>query len=223
MPTPVRVAILDDHQTILDGYRYRLEQDEDVEVVATVSWGAALEPLLAGHPVDVLLLDLQVPTAPDNLDPYPVLEMVPRLLERYPSLCILVISMFAKPVFVRTVMRAGASGYIVKDDRETLQQLAEIVKKVARGDIYLSQQAEEQLKTPDGELQLTPRQLEILSLCASQPNATTVQLAEILHLSPSTVRNTLSDAYLRLNVRNRSAAILKLRQVGLLPSPATEL
>lgn len=218
MSTPIRVAILDDHQTVLDGYRYRLEQASGVEVVATASWGAELEPLLAHHQVDVLLLDLQVPTAPNNPNPYPVLQIVPQLLERYPSLCILIISMYVKPIFIKAVMKAGASGYILKDDRETLRDLAEVVKGVARGDIYLSKQAEEQLDAPTGELNLTTRQLEILSLCASQPNATTSELAEQLHLSPSTVRNTLSDAYLRLDVRNRSAAILKLQQMGLLPS-----
>lgn len=223
MSATISVAILDDHQPIIDGYRYRLEQGSGLVVVATAVWGAELEPLLAAQPVDVLLLDLQVPTAPGNPDPYPVLDCIPDLLERYPSLSILVISMYAKPVFVRAAMKAGASGYILKDDREALRRLAEVVKSVARDDLYLSPKAEAQLEAPGGEPQLTPRQLEILSLCAAHPNATTGQLAKQLHLSPSTVRNTLSDAYLRLDVRNRNAAILKLRQIGLLPSSTTRL
>ena len=59
----VRVAILDDHQSIIDGYIYRLSSTPEIEVVATANYGEELEPVLAKYPADVLLLDLSVRTS----------------------------------------------------------------------------------------------------------------------------------------------------------------
>jgi DNA-binding CsgD family transcriptional regulator len=63
---------------------------------------------------------------------------------------------------------------------------------------------------------LTPRQREVLSLLASRPYLTTAGMAEVLEVAPSTIRNLLSDAYERLEVPNRAAAIVKARQLGLI-------
>ena len=60
----IRVAILDDHQAIIDGYQYRLRNATDIEVTATLFFGEDLEPALAANPVDILLLDIQVPISP---------------------------------------------------------------------------------------------------------------------------------------------------------------
>jgi DNA-binding CsgD family transcriptional regulator len=69
---------------------------------------------------------------------------------------------------------------------------------------------------------LTPRQLELLSLCAAYPDLSTAELAQKMSVSNSTVRNLLSSAYLRLNVHSRTAAIEKARDLGLItPRPPT--
>ncbi|MCI0398697.1 MAG: hypothetical protein L0322_27725, partial [Chloroflexi bacterium] len=91
MSQKIRVAILDDHQSIIDGYIYRLSSAAEIEVVATAFYGRELEPMLAARPVDVLLLDVNVPTAPDNPNPYPILYEIPKLLQRYPNMNVLVI------------------------------------------------------------------------------------------------------------------------------------
>jgi len=219
MSHKIRVSILDDHQSIIDGYRYRLSRADRVQVVATACFGEALEPMLAEHPTDVLLLDMQVPTSPENNNPYPVPQTIPRLLQAYPTLSILIISMHAKRPMIRTVMEAGASGYILKDDGQTIQHLEEVILAVAGGDIYLSQAADELYDPGEGSA-LTPRQLEVLSLFAAYPNHTSASVALKLEVAHSTVRNLLSEAYMRLGVRNRSAAILKAQELGLIP-PAT--
>src|SRR5690349_1187844 len=79
----VRVAILDDHQSIIDGYVYRLSSTPEIDVVATANYGEDLEPLLAKHPVDVLLLDLSVRTSHENSNPFPILHLIPKLLQRH--------------------------------------------------------------------------------------------------------------------------------------------
>src|SRR6188474_1832226 len=104
MTEKIRVAILDDHQSIVDGYVYRLEKEPQVEVVATMGFGEELEPTLKNIPVDVLLLDVNVPTSNENRNPYPILHAIPRLLQAHPDLNILVISMHAERGLIRAVM-----------------------------------------------------------------------------------------------------------------------
>ena len=217
MSDKIRVAILEDHQSVVDGYLYRLGQTPDVEVVATAAFGEELQPMLADHPADVLILDVGVRTGRDNPNPYPILQTIPEILDDYPDLAILVISMYNQPTLIKAVMDAGASGYILKDDRATIQALGEVVHMVARGDIHLSQQAYQQLfKRYSQDSVITPRQTQALSLCAAFPGETSDELAERMEIKSSTLRNLLSGAYKRLEVDNRTAAIAKARQLGLI-------
>lgn len=217
MSDKIRVAILDDHQSIIDGYLYRLSSFPEVEVAATALFGEALEPLLANHVVDVLLLDIQLPTAPDNPNPYPILHLIPKMLQQYPSLVVLVVSMHHQRTLIQAVVDAGASGYILKDDQASIRELGSIIRSVAKGGIHFSQQAYEKLvRHQPKEPPLTPRQLEALSLVGAYPELTASDLARRLGVAHSTARNLLSGAYLRLGVRNRAAAIAKARRLGLI-------
>ena len=219
----VRVAILDDHQSIIDGYIYRLGSTAEIEVVATATHGEELEPLLVKHPVDVLLLDLSVRTSQENSNPFPILHVIPRLLQKYANLSILVISMFAEPGLMRSLIEAGVSGYVLKDDQSAFRELGNIVLSIAHGGIFFSKKAHSLYMQIDGlnggEL-LTPRQMEVISLCAAYPDASTAELAQMMSISNSTVRNLLSNLYLRLGVHSRTAAVEKAREMGLVtPRP----
>ncbi len=223
MSDKIRVAILENHQGIIDGYQFRLGTSPDIEIVATATYGEALEPMLAHSPADVLLLDVQVPASRENTNPYPILHLIPRLIDVYPGLVILVISMHNQRKLIEAVMAAGASGYVLKDDQATIRDLASVVRAVAGGGIHLSQSAYKQLTAgPDAyrDQTLTPRQTEVLSMCAAYPDASSAELASRLFIANSTVRNLLSGVYLKLNVRTRSAAIAKAHQIGLLPPDA---
>lgn len=224
IPTPstsanqkIRVAILDDHQPIIDGYLYRLGKVTNIEVVATMHFGEELEPMLKKTPVDVLLLDIGIPTSPTNRNPYPVHFAISNLLQRYADLTILVISMYSQRAMIKSVMEAGASGYILKDDQAAIKDLPSIIQTVDSGGIFLSQTAAKEIykrRTGQLENQLTPRQIEVLSLCAAYPDATTSDLAHTMNIANSTVRNLLSSAYIKLKVRNRAAAISKARTLN---------
>ncbi len=219
MKDKIRVAILDDHQGIIDGYLYRLGGAPDIEVVATILFGEDLEPTLARNPVDVLVLDVQIPTSPTNPNPFPILYIIPRLLELYPNLVVVVISMQTQRTLINAVMEAGASGYVVKDDQATIRELASVIRTVAGGSIYMSQYAYQELKkSRTGALlqPLSPRQLEALSMCAAFPDASSAELCQMMNIANSTLRNLLSGAYLKLNVRSKAAAIARARQMGLI-------
>jgi DNA-binding NarL/FixJ family response regulator len=213
----IRVAILDDHQSIIDGFTYRLSMDPDIQIVATAVCGEDLEPMLAEHTVDVLLLDVSVPNSPEDHNQYPVLHVIPRLLQAYPELSILVISMFTQRSLIEALVNTGISGYIFKDDQVSIQQLDKIVRIVGNGGIYFSQGAYRDPFGGSPDSVLTPRQLEALSLCASHPDADTILLASELGVTGSTLRNLLSGCYLRLGVRTRAAAISRAHQLGILP------
>lgn len=222
---PVRVVILEDHLTIIDGYRYRLTASAGFEIVGVASYGEDLEPLLVRANADLVIMDVTVPTSANNPNPYPILSYLPHLHQRWPNLTLLVISMHAESALIRAAMRAGASGYILKEDQASLADLPAITRAVLAGNIFLSPQAEQQWRKRHAEAgaPLTPRQLEALSLCAAYPDLSTQALAERLSVAASSFRNLLSGAYLRLNVSTRAGAVAEARRRGLitpLPTPS---
>ena len=222
MDKKIRVTILEDHQSIIDGYLFRLSNIPNIEVVSTIGFGEELEPTLEAVPTDVLILDVNVPTAPNNHNPYPILYLVPKLLDAYPNMAMLVISMVAERGLVRAVMEAGASGYILKDDQATIRELGNVVISIASGGVHFSHKAHQFFLNQNTDQVLTTRQMEALSLYAAYPNSSTVELAKKMGVSNSTVRNLLSGAYVRLGVHNRAAAIAKARTLGMItPEPDT--
>lgn len=227
MDKKIRVAILDDHISTVEGHTVLLKQDPHIEVVAKMRYGAELEPALQNKNVDVLLLDINVFESKTNKHPYPILNLIPKFLQKYTDLNILVISMHFDRGIIRAVMDAGANGYILKDDQETLLDLGSVVKSIANGGIYFSPAAYTlYLKSvnAESELLLSTRQAEALSLCAAFPNETSHKIAEKMGIKHSSVRNLLSSAYVKLNVRNRAAAIIKARELGLItPYPPEPL
>jgi DNA-binding NarL/FixJ family response regulator len=218
MSRKLRVAILDDHPSIVDGYRYRLGRSPGIEIVGVAAYGEDLEPMLGAHPADVLLLDVYVPTSAHNHNPYPILNVLPRLDQAHPNLAVVVITMHAESSLIKAAMRAGASGYILKEDRTNLEDLAGVVCSVAGGDIRMSPEAHQKWKkrSADALEPLTPRQLEVLSVCAAYPDLSTIEMAARLSIAPSTLRNLLSGAYLRLNVSTRAGAVAEARHRGLI-------
>jgi len=219
MKDEIQVMIMDDHQGIVDGYLYRLSMVPNIEVVGTLSYGEDLEPTLKEHPVDVLILDVEVPSSPNNPNAYPILHTIPRLLYLYPSLAILVISVHNEPGLVRAIIEAGAAGYILKSDSSKIQELGKWIVSLVNGDPCFSDKV---LRAFPGRLNepFTPRQLEALSLCAAYPNSKTAELARRMKIADSTLRNLLSTVYVKLGVQTRAAAIAKARQMGLItPEP----
>jgi DNA-binding NarL/FixJ family response regulator len=218
MGVRIRIAILDDHQSIIDGYTYRLAQSPEVEVVASALFGEQLEPMLARFPVDVLLLDISVPLSPEDRNPFQVLFQISSLIQRYPGIKVVVISMHNKRRLIKAVMKAGASGYILKDDQLAISDLAAIVRSVANGGTYFSRGVYELIGGHDQKAAaLSQRQIEALSLCAAFPDGTTAELAARMNVADSTFRNLLSGAYGRLAVRNRASAVAKARRLELIP------
>jgi len=226
MENKIRVTILDDHQSIVDGYLFRLNKVPQIEIVTTLEYGEDLEVALKKQVPDVLILDVNVKVSAENSNNYPIFHIIPNLLQRYPDLSILVISMHNDRSIIRAVMEGGASGYILKDDQRTIQELGSVILSIVSGGIYLSEKVRNlyiKNRSAASEEPLTGRQMEALSLCAAYPDHTTERLAQVMNVANSTVRNLLSGAYLRLGVNSRAAAIAKARQLGLIPPDSPPL
>ena len=218
MSAHLRVLILEDHYSTSDSYINHLKRDAAIEVAGVVRYGEDLLPALVKYaPVHVLLLDLEVKTSESNLNPYPLAGRLPYLRERFPDLKVLVITAHNTPALVRAMCKAGAHSYILKDDLKAYQELAEAVRKTASGLTYLSRQVEahwHRLPGAQPENPLTDKELEILGLCAAYPNEDLAAIADRVHLAQVTVRVHLSNAYQKLGVKSRQAAVSEAQHRG---------
>lgn len=225
MSEKIKVAILEDHQSIIDGYLYRLGEAAEIEVVGVASFGEDLEPMLEKQPVDVLIMDINVPARPGSPSPFPALPVTRRITQNFPNLNILVISILTQHTLIQALVELGISGYIFKQDSDSIRSLPSVVTVIANNGIYFSQEAHEKLrleKSAPTSPTLTARQLEALLMCAAYPTLPTAEIAAKMKVASSTLRNLLSSAYLRLNVGSREPAIARLQQLGLIPPDPNE-
>lgn len=217
----IRVALVDDQTLVRQGIRSLLSLAEDVEVVAEAGDGRAGLTVIAEHRPDVVLLDLRMP----------VLDGIGTLLELATAAhvpAVLVLTTFDEDGAVLAALRAGARGYLLKD--VTLDGLLEAIRTVAAGGRLIqpavSASLLERLVTGDlptdagsvvtglsGE-ELTTRELEVLRLMAA--GWSNREIAGGLHLAEGTVKNHVSAVLLKLGVRDRTRAVLRALDLGLI-------
>ncbi|KAE8766004.1 response regulator transcription factor [Georgenia thermotolerans] len=213
MTRPVRVVLADDHPMFRYGLRAALDGSAAVEVVGEASDGAGLLALVERVRADVVLTDLDMP----GVDGYTVIRT---LLDRFPELPVLVLTMHADHDAVRGGLRAGARGYLLKGaEREEIVQA--ILTVAGGGAVYGAQVGRRvtELLTrqpePTARLfpELTPREEDILALVAQ--GLGNHAIATRLVLSEKTVRNNVSTILVKLQVSDRAAAVARARDAGL--------
>jgi DNA-binding NarL/FixJ family response regulator len=225
MNAKIKVAILEDEVVTRKGYNSDLLNAVEIDLVGVMRYGEELLPFLASHEVQVLILDMRVDVSPTNSATYSLINDIRKIDNLYPNLCMLAISNYNERPFIETVIEAGVTAYYIKDDEAVLSDLVGLIKRTASGDLAWGPQAHTELRKGKGRKRkdhlLTPRQEEVLLLCAAYPNCSTKDLAEKIGVNPSTIRNTLSKIYIRLDVSTRFGAIQKLPELGLIPRPLT--
>lgn len=209
----LRVVIADDHPMFRYGLRALLEADAGIEVVGEAADGAEAVRLAEAEQPDLVMMDIGMPGMSG-------LEATERILQRDPEAKILVLTMFDDDTVMRA-LRLGARGYLLKgaNGEETLRA----VRAVAEGAGVFSPAAAARLtefvrgatgpKPSPPFPELTEREREILELMAQ--GLTNGAIAERLYLSPKTVRNRISEIFSKLQVADRSAAIVRAREAGM--------
>jgi DNA-binding NarL/FixJ family response regulator len=206
MSEPIRVVLADDHPLVRVGIRTALAASDDVLLVGEAADGEAALCVLAEHPCDVLLLDLNMP----GLKP---LDTVTAVRDRYPATKILVLSAHDDAAYVRSLVAAGVSGYVLKD--EALEALVRAIGTVHGGGTWFSYPVIEKLVRPSApdrphEVVLTERDRSILTMIARGWDNR--RIAADLHLAEQTVRNYISRLYDVLHVHSRAEAIVWTRE-----------
>ena len=179
----IRVAIADDHPIVRQGLRRIATEGGRIAIAGEAATATELFRLLAGAPVDVVLLDVSMPGST-------FVETVRELREKFPSVRVLVLSVHPEDQWALRALRAGASGYLTKD--HSPEQLVEAIHRVARGGKYISETLAEKLAglVDLGTLhvpheQLSDREFEVL--CSLGRGMTVKDVALQMQLSAKTI------------------------------------
>lgn len=206
----IRVVLVDDHPLFRDGVVGLLRATPDTEVVGIGGSGTEAVALAAELRPDVLVLDLHMPGGGG-------VEATRRIRAADPDARILVLTMDDADARVVDAVRAGARGYLLKESEP--EELLHAIAAVARGEAVFGSALAGRLAgwfAADRAVPfagLTAREREVLALVAR--GLGNAAIAERLGLAPKTVRNLVSALLVKLQVTDRSAAIVKAREAGL--------
>jgi DNA-binding NarL/FixJ family response regulator len=209
-----RVLVVDDHAVFRYGMRAMLANAQGFEVVGEAASGEeAVEKAAEAHP-DIVLMDVQMPGMNG-------IEATRRILQTNPEVSVVVVTMFGDDDSVFSAMRAGARGYVLKG--ADAEEVMKVLSAVAAGEAHFGPEIARRLMgffsaprpaPPSEEFpELTAREVEILDLIARGMNNR--EIASRLYLSPKTVRNHVSNVFLKLQVADRAQAIVRAREAGL--------
>lgn len=183
----IRIALVDDHNLVRDGIRALLTMVPGFVIVGEASSGHEALELLQRDVPDILLMDI-------GLKDSNGLELTATLKQKYPTLKVLILSMYDNQEYVSSALRAGASGYVLKD-APSREIIAAIEVLAVGGQFYSSGVAEKLTAKTTSESELTPRERQVLVMMAQGLN--NKAMARELQISVRTI-----ETY-RLNIRRK--------------------
>ena len=214
---PIRVLLADDQALFREGLRTLLSTHPGVAVVAEACNGEEAIALMERSAPDVVLMDLRMPVL-DGI------QATARMRDRWPAIPVLVLTTFDDDASLFGALRAGAAGYLLKD--VSSETLLSAITAAARGEAFLQSTVTGRVVAafarlmesggPKAEalvLPLSPREREIVSLLGT--GASNKEIADRLCLAEGTVKNHVTNILTKLDVRDRTQAALRARQLGL--------
>ncbi len=210
----MKLLICDDQAVIRDGLELLLKLEKDFQVVGCAQDGAEAVELAARHQPDLVLMDLKMPGMNG-------IEATREIRRKFPHIKVLVLTTYDDDEWVFDALRAGASGYLLKDTPR--QKIIEAIRGTVEGKAFvdpavagkLIQQVAGRQSQPASLLtqKLTERELDVLRLLAK--GMTNAEIASALYLSEGTVRNHVSAILEKLGVSDRTQAAVIAIQHGL--------
>jgi DNA-binding NarL/FixJ family response regulator len=220
----IRVLVADDQSMVRAGFRMLLGGEPDIEVVAEAGNGLEAVEKAARFDPHVVLMDIRMP----ELDG---LEATRRILAADSAARILILTTFDLDEYVYEALRAGASGFVLKDDPP--EQLIDAVRIVARGEALLSPAITKRVisrfsripqPAPPAELgELTERELDVFRLIAR--GMSNAEIGQELFISDTTVKTHITHILAKLGLRDRVQAVVLAYETGLFDAerePAAE-
>lgn len=211
----IRLLLVDDHPIVRVGLRTLLETEPDMQVVGEAGTGVEAVDLVAKLCPDVVVMDISMPEM-DGL------EATRRVRAAYQRVHVLILTVHAQERYLFPVLKAGASGYVLKSTIDT--ELIEAIRTVARGEAFLYPSAmrmvlEDYLAHPrngeqDAYEQLSDREREVLKLVAL--GHTAGEIADQLTLSPKSVETYRARIMQKLDLHSRAALVRYALARGLL-------
>ena len=222
MTRTLRIALVDDQDLVRSGFRMILDAQKDMYVVGQASDGVGVLPMVKATQPDIVLMDIRMPT----LDGISATHAV---LDSHPDLKVLILTTFDLDDYLVAAMRAGASGFLLKDS--TAPELLAGIRAVARGDSVVAPSATRRLLKrwfaptgPAGPSEpgtvhtesidaLSDREKEIVTLVGrAMSNA---EIAQHLVLAESTIKSHLNRILHKLELRDRAQLIVLAYESGL--------
>ena len=212
----IRILIADDQALVRTGFRMILNAEPDLEVIGEAANGREALQMALEHRPDVVLMDIRMP----ELDG---IEATRRLAARDQRTRVLMLTTFDLNEYVYEALRAGASGFLLKD--VPAEQLAAGVRVVAAGDALLAPSITKRLieefahaskpavPPPSGLDELTPRELEVFKLIAR--GLSNAELAQELIVSETTVKTHVARVLMKLGIRDRVQAVVLAYESGI--------
>jgi DNA-binding NarL/FixJ family response regulator len=215
----IRILVADDQSMVRAGFRMLLSREDDIEVVAEASNGLEAVEKAARFSPSVVLMDIRMP----ELDG---LEATRRILASEEAARILILTTFDLDEYVYEALRAGASGFVLKDDPP--EQLLGAIRIVAGGDALLSPAITKRvikqfarIPRPDPPKQLeelTERELDVFRLIAR--GLSNAEIGEQLYISDTTVKTHITHILQKLDLRDRVQAVVLAYETGLFETDA---
>ncbi len=215
----IRVLVADDQSMVRAGFRMLLSGEEDIEVVAEASNGLEAVDKAARFNPTVVLMDIRMP----ELDG---LQATRRIIAADDAARILILTTFDLDEYVYEALRAGASGFVLKDDPP--EQLLAAVRTVAGGDALLSPAITKRVikqftriarPAPPKKLNdLTERELDVFRLIAC--GLSNAEIGQELYISDTTVKTHITHIFQKLNLRDRVQAVVLAYETGLFDTDA---
>lgn len=212
----IRVLLVDDQALIRAGFRALLEAEDDIEVVAEAADGEQALTLARTHLPDVMLVDVQMPVL-DGIETTRRIAADPRLS----GVHVVILTNYGFDEYVLNALRAGASGFLVKDTEPA--DLLHGVRVAARGDALLSPAITRRLigefvarrpaASPAALAQLTNREREVTTLVAR--GMSNDEIARHMMISPTTAKTHVSRAMTKLRTRDRAQLVVLAYESGL--------
>ena len=210
----VNLLIADDHQVLLDGFISIFDKIDDIDVVATAHNGQEVLDYLEIHPVDIVLLDINMPILNG-------VETCKVIGKRYPDVKVVALSMYDQQSYFKRMMQYGAMGYLLKND--AVEEIERAIRLVLDGEKYVSTQLRDMLtslnflagnnKEVYGS-EVSPRELEVLQWVAE--GFTDPQIAEKLFISSHTVSSHRKNLILKFDAKNTAELVKKALERGII-------